>query len=288
MYEVTTRTAPIPTYVLRDVQAGSEVEVCPTRGGMVTRFRVGETPVLAMDDTTLYDLSKNVRGGNPVLFPIAGPLKEGRWLYQGNTYEMKQHGFARNSQWQVLRVSDEGAARLTLCLPSSEETKKQFPFDFRVEYTYELSGSSLKVLQSYTNLSAAPMPLHAGFHPYFFVPESEKAATKIETQATRAFDNVTKEEVPFTGFDLTRKEVDLHLRDHGSTRSSLTRPGADKKIEVTGSEEFTHWVVWTLQGKDFVCLEPWTAPGNALNTGERLIHLQPNETRKLWVEISLR
>jgi galactose mutarotase-like enzyme len=287
MFEVTTRTAPIPTYVLRDTSSGAEAEVAPTRGGMITRFRVGDQPVLAMDDATLYDLTKNVRGGSPVLFPTAGKLKDERFVYGGQAYEMKQHGFARNSEWEVIRGATDGAARLTLALPSSEETKKRFPFDFRVEYTYELKGAALRLNQRYENRSQKPMPLHAGFHPYFYVGDAEKRETKIETRATRAFDNVTKQDVPFKGFDLTAKEVDLHLHDHGSTRTTLTRP-AGRPVEISASPEFTHWVVWTLAGKDFVCVEPWTAPGDALNTGERLITLAPGESKSLWVEFSLR
>jgi galactose mutarotase-like enzyme len=53
---------------------------------------------------------------------------------------------------------------------------------------------------------------------------------------------------------------------------------------VRGSPEFTHFVVWTLEGKDFVCVEPWTSPGNALNTGDRLLTLQPGESKTIWVE----
>jgi galactose mutarotase-like enzyme len=288
MFEVTTRTAPIPTYVLRDTDANSEVEVCPSRGGLITRFRVGDTPVLSMDDSTLYDLTKNVRGGVPILFPMAGPVKDNQYTLGGKTYEMKQHGFARNEQWEVTRHSTDGAAKLTITLRSSEETKKRFPFDFVVEYTYELKGSSLMLHQNYKNTSNEPMPLHAGFHPYFHVLDSEKANTKVETKATKAFDNVTKRDFDFTGFDLTQKEVDLHLHDHGSTRSSIQRPGSNKKIEVVASEEFSHWVVWTLAGKDFICLEPWTAPGNALNTKNRLLTLAPGEAKHVWTEIALR
>jgi galactose mutarotase-like enzyme len=288
MFEVTTRTAPIPTYVLRDTESGAEVEVCPSRGGLITRFKVGDTPVLSMDDTTLYDLSKNVRGGVPILFPMAGPLKDNQVVFDGKTYEMKQHGFARNEAWKIVRHSTEGSAQLTISLRSSEETRARFPFDFLVQYTYELKGSSLTLHQSYQNLSSEPMPLHAGFHPYFHVPDAEKASTKVDTQATKAFDNVTKKDFDFTGFDLTQKEVDLHLHDHGSTKSFIQRPNSDKKIEVVASSEFTHWVVWTLAGKDFICLEPWTAPGNALNTKQRLIMLAPNEAKQLWTEIALR
>jgi galactose mutarotase-like enzyme len=47
----------------------------------------------------------------------------------------------------------------------------------------------------------------------------------------------------------------------------------------------TRWVVWTVQGKDYVCLEPWTAPANALNTGESLIFLEPGGSHALWIEL---
>jgi len=46
-------------------------------------------------------------------------------------------------------------------------------------------------------------------------------------------------------------------------------------------------VIWTLPEKNFVCLEPWTAQGNALNSGERLLLLKPGQSRELWMEIEL-
>ena len=112
----------------------------------------------------------------------------------------------------------------------------------------------------------------------------DKANARITTRATRAFDNVTKKTIALGGIDLTQKEVDLHLLDHDSTESTLTHP--DGTIRLRGSKEYTHWVVWTLAGRDFVCLEPWTCPGDALNSGDRLIHLAPSESRELWLELS--
>ena len=37
-------------------------------------------------------------------------------------------------------------------------------------------------------------------------------------------------------------------------------------------------VFWTVKGKPFYCLEPWTAGRNALNTGERLLSLAPGDS----------
>ncbi len=228
-----------------------------------------------------------MRGGVPVLFPTAGRLKDDRY----GTREMKQHGFARNLPWEIVDRSKDGdrdgGARVVLALASSAETRERFPFDFRVELTYELRGATLTIAQRYENRGDQPMPLHAGFHPYFHVPDGEKARTTIETRATRAFDNVTKADRAFHGFDLTQKEVDLHLHDHGSTQSAIVLPSG-RRIEVGASDEFTHWVVWTVAGKDFICLEPWTAPGNALNTGDRLLWLPPHQSRRLWIAITLR
>jgi galactose mutarotase-like enzyme len=109
---------------------------------------------------------------------------------------------------------------------------------------------------------------------------------RIDSQATRAFDNVSKQVIPLHGFDLTHREVDLHLLDHGSDLCALHYPDG-ARLDVRASPDFARWVIWTLGGKDFVCVEPWTAPGNALNTGEALTVLAAGAAYESWVDISL-
>jgi len=261
----------------------ARAELYPGRGGLVTRFLVGDRSVLYLDEATLLDETKNVRGGIPILFPTAGRLSGDRFLKGDESFPMKQHGFARNLPWVT---EEKGPSTARLRLTSSDLTRAAFPFDFRLEFTFTVSPSALRIDQRYENRSPEPMPLHAGFHPYFALPDAEKGRTAIPTAATRAFDNVKKSEVVFDGFDLTAPEVDLHLVDHGATAAELRAPSGT--IEVRASAEFTRWVVWTLAGKDFVCLEPWTAPGNALNTGQGLLWLAPGEARSLWIEIEAR
>jgi galactose mutarotase-like enzyme len=255
----------------------ARAEIVPARGAIVSRFEVGGTQVLYLDRATLEDSTKNVRGGVPFLFPTAGRLQGDR--YRGR--EMKQHGFARNMPFTVER---RDARSLTLSLVATDETRARFPFEFRVELAISLAGPELRIAQRYQNLGDERMPLHVGFHPYFFVPEADKSRVAIETHATRAFDNVQKRDVPFAGFDFLRPEVDLHLHDHGLTRSALRRPGAPT-VEIEASAEFTQWVIWALAGKDFICVEPWTAPGNALNSGERLLWVEPAGERSLELAI---
>jgi galactose mutarotase-like enzyme len=251
---------------------------------MLVQLAVAGRELLYLDRATFEDQKANVRGGVPVLFPSPGKLAGDAWAWGGHTGTLKQHGFARNLPWEVTASGTDDGAWATLTLAANEATKAQFPWDFRADYTYRLRGRGLAIEMRIENRGAAPMPFGAGFHPYFAVSGADKAAARIPTKATRAFDNVAKKEIAFTGFDLDAAEVDMHLFDHGSTDGSLI--AGDLDVAVRCSADFTHWVVWTLRGRDFVCLEPWTCPGNALNTGERLIVLGPGEARSLRVEIA--
>ena len=264
---------------LRD--GDSVVAIAPARGAIAARFDVGDRRVLFMDQETFRDPTKNVRGGVPVLFPTPGKLVDDRWTYAGKSGAQKQHGFARNVAW---RVGDRGANHAVLSIESNDETRANYPWDFTFDMTFTIEGDTLRLEQQIANKSATAMPCGVGFHPYFQVADRDKSKASITTLARRAFDNVTKQVIEINApIDLTQKEVDLHLLDHGSTESELVAPGGGVKLR--GSAEYTHWVVWTLAGRDFVCLEPWTCPGNALNTGERLLVLEPGETRTLWLEI---
>jgi galactose mutarotase-like enzyme len=286
MPSVTTResgNAAVGTfYVLEDERAASRVEIAPARGAIVTSMRVGARDVLYMDESTLFDASKNVRGGIPVLFPAPGKSENDEWHEGTLVHPMKQHGFARNLPWQVLGTSTEHGAMVSLELAANQTTIAQFPWVFRLRLVFVLTGPALRIGSNVFNDSERELAFGLGYHPYFAV--TDKAHVEVETRATRAFDNVTKRVVPFAGFDFTTKEVDLHLVDHGGTSSALHLPGGGQ-IDLVASHEFTRWVVWSLPAKPFVCVEPWTCPGNALNTGEQLLRLGPGSFRESWVEI---
>jgi galactose mutarotase-like enzyme len=280
------------TLELYDDDAKSQASLVPARGAIVTRFAVAGRELLYLDEATLRDPGKNVRGGVPLLFPSPGPLANDRFDRGGRSGSMKQHGFARNLPWQVgeagvgaAGAEGANAERVRLTLASNDATLAMYPFPFQVTLDVSLRGASLRLDVAVQNTGSEPMPFAFGIHPYFHV--TDKAKARIATRATRAFDNVTKTVGPFHGFDLTAKEVDLHLLDHGSSASSLDF-GDGRHLDVSASPEFGRWVVWTLAGKDFVCLEPWTAPANALNTGESLLTVAPGQSQPLWIELAYR
>jgi galactose mutarotase-like enzyme len=270
---------------LADERSDSCVTVAPERGALVTSFRVAGRELLYLDETTLADATKNVRGGIPVLFPSPGKLDADSWQTAGRHGQMKQHGFARNLAWSMSARGAPGAAEITLSMTSNAATLAQYPWEFQADLSFTLAAAALRIALRVHNRSASPLPFAFGLHPYFHV--LDKAHAHIESHATRAFDNVTKRVQPFQGFDLTANELDLHLLDHGSSRATLQlADGAS--IQISASQDLSWWVVWTVAGKDYVCLEPWTAPGNALNSGERLLWIEPGANHDCWVELAFR
>lgn len=285
MFNVVDRQDDLESLELRDEAAKSSLVLAPSRGGIATRFTMDACEIFFLDESTFRDPSKNVRGGNPVLFPQPGKL-EGDVFVRGEVRgAMKQHGFARTLPWTVVSTSTDGAASATLRLVSNDETRAMYPWDFALEHTFRLAGGTLRITQRVTNESDTPMPYGAGFHPYFAIPQSAKASARITTSATRAFNNVAKTTGPLAPIDLAQDEVDLHLLDHGDKPCVLAWPG--RTITLRASGDYARWVIWTLADKDFVCVEPWTCLGNALNSGESLIELSPGETRESWVEYAV-
>jgi galactose mutarotase-like enzyme len=266
---------------LRAADAVSSVTIAPVRGAIVTSFVARGRELLYLDRATFEDPTKNVRGGIPVLFPSPGKLEGDRWTRDGLSGAMKQHGFARNCTWSVIASE---SSRATLGLRSDAETLQQYPWRFGARLGFAVESERLRITTEIRNEDTQPMPFALGFHPYFRV--ADKTRARIDSRATRAFDNVTKTARPFGGFDLGAKEVDLHLVDHPGDHLDLDL-GDGARIIVRAADAYRRWVVWSLQDREFICVEPWTAPGNALNSGEGLIVLAPGETHRSWVSIEL-
>jgi galactose mutarotase-like enzyme len=277
MFTIATQQQQYKTYILSDESAGSQIEVVPERGGIITRWRIQGQEIFYLDTERFTHPDLSVRGGNPILFPICGNLPDNAYTHNGQQYTLKQHGFARDLPWEVTEQQTQGQASLTLVLSSNEQTKAVYPFDFQVIFTYELQGNTLVIRQQYKNLSSTSLPFSAGFHPYFLVG-GDKTQLEFHIPSRQYQDQTTKEIHSFDGnFDFNRDEIDVAFGN--LTDKSATVINHNRKLELTLNYDqvYSYLVFWTLKGKDFYCLEPWTAARNAMNTGENLTVLEPNE-----------
>ena len=237
---------------------GARAEVVPERGGLITQFSAGGDQVFYLDRETLAHPAKNVRGGVPILFPCAGKL-------EGGPYPLRQHGFAREMAFAVVRARRD---RLVMELASTAETRAMFPFDFVLGLTVTLEERSLELGISVTNTGAVPMPVHFGLHPYFRVPVDAKAQASVQSEAKRAFDNTRGVVVDYVAPDFSQGETDLHLLDHPGHEATLRAPGLDPR-RIEWDAFMPVLVLWTQPAKDFICVEPWSASAGELKTPTR-------------------
>ena len=111
---------------------------------------------------------------SPVPFPFVGRIKDSKYTFDGKEYPMEgPHGFARRS---LFVLADRGDDFLTYRLCSSEETKKVYPFDFRFEVTYRISGSRLTQSFFVENTDDQKIYYSFGAHPGFLTPAGKGSA----------------------------------------------------------------------------------------------------------------
>jgi galactose mutarotase-like enzyme len=274
MFAIALQEQQYKTYVLTDTETNSQLEVIPERGGIITKWRVNGEEIFYLDAERLTNPDLSVRGGNTILFPICGNLPDNTYTCPDKQYTLKQHGFARDLPWKVSDQATEDKASLTVVLNSTEQTKAVYPFDFEVAFTYQMVGNTLEVQQNYTNKSSSPMPFSFGFHPYFAV--SDKTQLEFEIPSREYLDQKTKEMHSFDGnFDFERDEIDVAFKQLTSQSASVTDHSRKLKLTLDYDDVFPILVFWTVKGKDFYCLEPWSAGRNSLNTGEHLTILEP-------------
>ena len=156
-----------------------------------------------------------------------------------------------------------------------------FPFRHRLEIAATLRPDGLALETTLLASPDGPVPVSFGFHPYFGLPELPRAQWRLELPAMRrlvldARGIPTGEEEAFDGFDGQLGESnfdDCFALFGGST--SLSLAGAGRRITVEFLEGYRYAQVFAPKGKDYVALEPMTAPTSALTTGRRLHLVEP-------------
>lgn len=258
---------------------------------MVTRWQVQGKEVLYLDAERFANPHQTVRGGIPILFPICGGLHQNCYQYQGQQYTLKQHGIARDLPWTVVQKQTTERAAITLQLTSNAQTLAFYPFEFKLEFTYTLKGNHLEILQRCTHLAGVDttpetrMPFAMGLHPYFLAPDKEQL--HFEIPALQYFEQQRGDRHDFTGsFDSKLEEIDVIFPYPLTGLATIaTDRSRNLRIVMSYSCHYANLVFWMVKGKEYYCLEPWTAPRNALNTGKLLTYLKPGESCEMAVNL---
>jgi galactose mutarotase-like enzyme len=241
----------------------------------------------------------------PVLFPIVGRLKDNTYHWQGQTYNLPQHGFARDRRWNLI---EKGEQHLRFGLRDDEESRKIYPFAFDFQMEYRLEGEMLSVNYRIENPGEGPLYFSVGGHPAFVCPlkEGESFADyRLEFEQAEKLERETLQMGLRTGQTepVLQNESLLPLSHRLFDQDALIfkNPKSNKVRLVSGKHahgvelafaDFPYLGVWSKAGQaPFVCLEPWLGLADSqhsqgeISRKEGIQLLQPGEELGLSFQI---
>ncbi len=217
----------------------------------------------------------------PVLFPIVGKLKQNKTIINGRTYEMNQHGFARDMDFEPITKLDNFHSYV---LKSNASTLVKYPFEFALYVTYRTDGNKLTTIYKIVNEGDNNMPFGIGGHPAFKIDrddlkngeyylEFEQDEEKIHFLylvdgliGTEYAKNVMldKRRLPINPHSFDNDALIMKgLTSHGI---SLKKKSGDKTLLTMDFDGFPYLAVWSKPGAPFICIEPWYSTADTVKS----------------------
>lgn len=227
------------------------------------------------------------KGVAPILFPFVGRVKDDQVRFGGKAYAMPKHGFARDTEFEVLRQGDDF---VSLGIRDSAQTREVYPFAFALTVTYRMLDNGFQTECRVENYGKQTMPFTLGGHPGFACPMNEGERfdeyeilfeTAEEGDCLRCSprglmdgservalsDNGHTLALRYELFDEKDTLIFAGLRSR-SVELRHRKTGKGMRLSFPQSDTLA---VWTMPGKHapYVCLEPWNGvPAFEEETGD--------------------
>jgi glucose-6-phosphate 1-epimerase len=257
----------------------STAEIYP-HGAHITNFQKnGEPPLLFLSARSYFASGKPIRGGVPVILP---------WF--GNRDGEPSHGFARITEWELVKTSAaaDGAVTLQFALP--EISWRDAWKGLRAEFVVTVSDTLTMELIAANDGCDEPLEIENCLHTYFHV--GDIGAVSIDgLRGAHYLDNAAGD----NGELKTQSESQLRIlketnRLYLDTTSAVEIRDENLKrtirVEKSGSNSTIVWNPWTTQKlpddfdpaehKHMVCVESG-------NVKQNKISLTPGKTSALKV-----
>ena len=208
----------------------------------------------------------------PVLFPIVGKLKQNKTIINGRTYELCQHGFARDLDFEPITKLDNFHSYV---LRSNPSTLVKYPFDFSLYITYRTDENKLTTIYKVVNEGENNMPFGIGGHPAFIIDqkdlyneeyylEFEEDENKIHflylVDGLIGTDYARNIMMDKRKIKITKNSFDndaIIMKGITSHKISLKKKTGNKTLLTMDFEGFQYLGIWSKPGAPFICIEPW-------------------------------
>jgi hypothetical protein len=222
-------------------------------------------------------------GQSPVLFPTVGALKNETYVFQGQSYELPRHGFARR---RIFDVKNSSENEVVFELKSDEESLKIYPFEFSLELKYTLIDNKLTVSYQVNNLSEKEMYFSLGAHPGFVIDTQNGLnyndyeivfSDDEQLEIHPLIDNLISKETQTINLEnkILPLSYGLFSKDalvmtKMKSKELILRNSKNHHKVIFSFSNFPHFGIWAAKNADFVCLEPWQGIADLENHNQEL------------------
>lgn len=234
----------------------------------------------------------------PVLFPIVGKLKKNQTMINGKNYEITQHGFARDMEFEPITKLDNFHSYV---LKSNKSTLARYPFEFELYTTYRLYGNQLTTIYKVINVGTTNMPFGIGGHPAFKIDveelnngnyylEFDEPEEKIHFLylvdgliGTEYARNLVVDKTKIYLDKNTFNNDALIMKGITSSKISLKKRNTNKTLLTMDFSGFPYLAIWSKPNAPFLCIEPWRNTADTVKTSgifaekTDIITLKPKE-----------
>ena len=226
----------------------------------------------------------------PVLFPIVGQLKDSKTQIEGKVYQMTQHGFARDMEFEEILKTEN---KHHYVLKYNKDTLKRYPYKFELHIIYEIAENTLIVKYEVKNIDDKKIYFGLGGHPAF---NCEYSKEEYEINFQEREDNIEFLKLKNGLIDTEKAKNILNnnkiyleknifdndaiiMKNIKSNKIILQNKKVNKKILEFDFTGFPYLALWSKKGAPFVCIEPWQ------NTADRIDSTQIYKEKANIIEI---
>lgn len=182
------------------------------------------------------------------------------------------HGTMTAQEGWTVSVVDDRSLRSRFDFGARDDLLASFPFPHEIHMDVEVDAATLTVATSLVPTAGRGVPVAFGYHPYFRLPGVARSDIRLGLPARRRF--VLDDRRLPTGETCAEPAEDDPigtrvfdgLFELGDDRH-LTLTGGRRRLVLTLEEGYSYAQVFSPPSAEFVCLEPMTAPVNALVEG---------------------
>ena len=226
----------------------------------------------------------------PILFPIVGQLKNSQTQIEDKIYEMSQHGFARDMDFEEISKTEN---KHHYMLKYNEGTLKKYPYKFELHVIYEIIGDTLTVTYKVKNIDDKTIYFGLGGHPAFncdysngeyeiVFSENEDKIVFLKLKNglidTEKAQNILQDNKICLKKDTFDNDAVI-MKNLKSNKVVLQNHETNQKILEFDFTGFPYLALWSKKGAPFVCIEPWQ------NTADRIDSTQIYKDKENIIEL---